>query len=377
MAEYRRRLDALRKRMADRELDAVVITTPENIFYVTGYQTVGYYYFQALVVPLEADAFMVTRRLEQSNVVARTWLEKSRAYEDTDSPIAVLADTMTEAKLGKTRVGFEKGSWFFRATEQEALFAQLDEATFVDCTGIVEDLRLVKSDVEIEVMRRAVVATEAGMKAGIEAVAAGVTENDVAAEIHYAMIKAGSEHPAISPFVASGWRCGVGHATWEHRTIEANDVVFLEVGGCVHRYHAALMRTVKLGDLDKGSAEAEELIEEAVDAALNVMRPGVAAGEVDRTCREILGRHPLEDGGGQPTRTGYSIGIGFAPDWGEGHILSLIAGEERQLEPNMTFHLIPWIVAPGVAGVGISETVRVTETGAERMTSVGRKIFRA
>jgi len=375
MAEFRRRLDGLRRRMAEQRLDAVVICTPENLFYLTGFQTLGYYYFQALVVPLEGEAFMVTRKLEHSNVTARTWLDEGIPYEDTQSPIEILASAVGDAGLSEARLGYEKGSWFFRATEQEALMAALSQARFVDCTGIVEQLRLVKSEIEIDVIRRAVSATEAGIRAGIEAVAEGVSENDVAAEVHYAMIKAGGEHPAIPPFVASGWRCGVGHATWERRTIEAGDVVFLEVGGCVHRYHGALMRTVKLGKVDRGALEAETLIEEAVDAALGMMKPGVAAGEVDRTCREILGRYRFGDGGDQPTRTGYSIGIGFSPDWGEGHILSLIADEERVLEPNMTFHLIPWIVAPGVAGIGISETVRVTKSGAERLTSLGRKIF--
>ncbi len=249
----------------------------------------------------------------------------------------------------------------------------MEDATFLDCSGIVETLRLIKSADEIAMLREAARTTEAGMRAGIEAVAAGVSENDVSAEIHQAMIRAGSHYPAISPFVASGWRCAVGHATWEDRRIEQGDCVFLEVGGCRHRYHAPLMRTLFVGEPIAEVLEAELVINEAVATAVEAMRPGVAAGDIDHMCRQALARYT--HGGTQATRSGYSVGIAFAPDWGEGHILSIQPSEARYLEENMTFHLIPWLQVPGLAGVGISETVLVTRDGAERLLDLERKIF--
>lgn len=373
MDEYDRRLAALRSAVEHRGVDALIVTTPENLCYVTGYQTPGYYYFQALVVPVEKEPFMVTRLLEDSNVQTRTWIELSRPYADTELPVGALHHALEEFGLGSARLGYERHSWFFRATEQEQLFVAMPDATFIDLTGTVERLRLTKSKEEIEVMRRAAASTEAGMQAGIDAIAANVTENDVAAAIHYAMIKAGSEYPAISPFVASGWRGSVGHATWEGRTIEQGDAVFLEVGGCRHRYHTAMMRTVFLGEPVPEVREAEKLLQEAMQSAMDVIRPGVAAGDVDTVCRSILARYHY--GGTQATRSGYSIGIAFAPDWGEGHILSILPGEATPLEENMTFHLIPWLQVPGVAGVGLSETVRVTEGGCESFFSLPREVF--
>lgn len=373
MSEFRRRLDGLRAAMREQGLEAVVLTTPENLFYMTGYQTPGYYYFQALVVPLEDEPFMVTRLLEESNVETRTWIERRRAYADTVSPIATLALAIQDFGLGQATIGYERHSYFFRATEQEQLVAECPDAVFVDCSGTVEQLRLIKSPAEIALMRKAALSTEAGMRAGIEATAAGATENDVAAEIHAAMIRAGSEYPAISPFVASGWRCAVGHATWEGRTIERGDCVFLEVGGCHRRYHTAMMRTLFVGDPPAEVAEAEALILEAMDEAIRSIRPGVTAGVVDEACRAILRRYSY--GGTQATRSGYSIGVAFAPDWGEGHILSIQPGEDRQLEENMTFHLIPWLQVPGLAGIGLSETVRVTEDGCESLFTLDRDVI--
>jgi len=373
MAEYGRRLASLRRAMARRELEAMIVTIPENLCYLTGYQTPGYYWFQALVVPLEAEPFFVTRRLEDSNVQVRTWVSQSFPYDDFENPPLELAKRIEEQDLGKARIGYERHSYFFRASEQDTCMKALPDAEFVDAYGIIEQLRLVKSAEEIEVMRRAARTTEAGMQAGIDAISAGVTENDVAAEIQWAMTKAGSEYPAIAPFVASGWRGSIGHATWEGRRIEPNEAVFLEVGGCVARYHTAMMRTVFVGDAPEVVRRAEAVVRDAMDATMAAIKPGVPAQEVDRIARKVI-REGAPDSA-QASRTGYSIGLAFAPDWGEGHILSLLEGQEQPLEENMTFHLIPWVQVPGMAGVGLSETVRVTATGCESLFDFPRQVF--
>ncbi|MCA9973318.1 MAG: aminopeptidase P family protein, partial [Anaerolineales bacterium] len=199
------------------------------------------------------------------------------------------------------------------------------------------------------------------------------TEADVAAEIHHALIKAGSEWPAIAPFVASGERGAIGHATWTDRQIRAGEPVFLEVGGCLKRYHAAMMRTVFVGEPDDSLWEAEKLVQAAMAACIAAIKPGATAGSVDAAGRAVIADSRL--GAQQSSRTGYAIGIGLPPDWGEGHILSLQPGETQTLVPNMTFHLIPWAQVPGKGGIGFSETVRVTETGCDFITSLPRKLF--
>ncbi len=375
MAEYERRLRTLRALMEQRGMDAVILTMPHDLFYLTGYQTPGYYWFQALVVPLEQEPFMVTRRLELSNISARTWIKESRPYHDFDNPPRVLADAIAEFGLANARLGYDRDAYFFRAFEQETVKATLPSATFINCTGIVEQLRVVKSDAEIIKMEQAARTTEAGMRAGIEAVAVGVSENDIAAAIYHAMLRAGSEWPALAPFVASGWRGALGHATWERRVIEKADCVFLEVSGCYHRYHAAMMRTVTVGETPKPILEAEKVCREAMDATMAAIRPGVPASAIDTIARKVIaaGAPNAE----QASRTGYSIGIGFPPDWGEGHILSMVKGHDRPLERNMTFHLIPWVQVRGHGGVGLTETIVVTETGCRSLFNLERRVFRA
>ncbi|AXK45075.1 ectoine hydrolase [Brachybacterium saurashtrense] len=360
-AEYERRLSELRRRMVERGLDAVIITDPENLMYLTDHQTTGYSFFQALIVPLEAEPLMITRALEESNVIARTWLENSRGYPDTGDAILELVSTLRDLRLGDARVGYERNSYYFPAYQQDRFHDAFGEG-LVDCFGIVEEGRIRKSQAEIEVMQLAAYAGEAGMAAGLQTAMSGATENEVAAAITAAMFRAGGEFPAVLPYVASGPRSMIGHSTWEGRMIRPGEHVFLEVGGCYRRYHTAMMRTVVNGALSESMYAAQELMKETLAELRALMKPGVTVSEVDRLARTMIESNDV--GAKLVTRAGYSIGIAFPPSWDEGYILSLLEGDERPLEEGMTFHLIPWMWGvEGTRTVGISDTVRITEDG--------------
>ncbi|HJL18158.1 MAG TPA: ectoine hydrolase [Sandaracinaceae bacterium LLY-WYZ-13_1] len=374
MEEYERRLGELRRRMRHQNLDVVIITDPENLFYLTEYQTTGYSYFQALIVPLEGEPFMVTRLLEETNVHARTWVELTRPYTDTGDAIETLWHALQEFGLHQNRtIGYERNSYYFPAYQQDRMISSWYDADFVDCFGIVEEGRIIKSGVELEVMRKAAFAGQKGMAAGLAAIRAGVTENEIAAEICAAMFRAGGEYPAVLPYVTSGPRCMIGHATWEGRTVEEGDTVFLEVGGCFRRYHAAQMRTAYVGEPPHEVREAEVLVQQALDHMLSRLRPGITVSDADRVAREILGHGHSHVGGTLVTRAGYSIGIAFAPSWDEGYIMSLKPGDHRPLEQGMTFHIIPWLFGyEGDRVMGISETIVITEHGCEPLADLDR-----
>lgn len=369
LEEYQRRLSGLRERMARRRIEVAIITDPGNLLYLTGYQTTGYSYFQALVVPLDGEPFMVNRRLEETNVWPRTWVEETRPYSDTGDAIETLHHALVEFGLDDKWLGYERNSYFFPAYQQERMLATFADNHFVDCFGIVEAGRITKSAEELDMMRRAARATEAGMAAGIEAAVPGAFENDVAAAVHEAMFRAGGEYPAVSPYITSGPRTLIGHATWEGRRIGEDEPVFLELGGCMRRYHTAMMRTVWTGrEVPRDVREAEAVSLEALQEMKQVIRPGITSAEVDHAARNIIMSNRL--GAELITRAGYSIGIAFPPSWDEGYILSLKPGDRRPLEPGMTMHLIPWLY--GVNGekvVGISDTVVVTEDGCESLFS--------
>lgn len=370
-AEYQRRLTELRQRIEERHLDAVVITDPENIMYLTDYQTTGYSFFQALVVPLTDEPFMITRAMEESNIIARTWVERTRPYPDTGDAIQMLVDALREFGLSDKRIGYERNSYFFPAYQQDCIHTTLTEAKLLDCFGIVEEGRICKSPVEIDIMRKAAVATEAGMKAGIEACEVGATENDIGAAISAAMFRAGGEAPSVMPYVTSGPRSMIGHATWEGREVQAGEHVFLEVGGCYRRYHTAMMRTVILGKLSDAMHKAQETMKLALQLLHEQVQPGMTVSDVDKLVRNIISHNDV--GARLITRSGYSIGIAFPPSWDEGYICSLKQGDSTVLRPGMTFHVIPWMW--GVEGdktCGISDTIHITDKGCESFFTLDR-----
>ena len=363
-AEYKRRIDELRQRMAERLLDAVIITDPENLMYLTDYQTTGYSFFQALVVPIDDEPFMITRMMEESNVIARTWVEKTRPYSDTGDAVQMLVESLREFGLSKKVLGYERNSYFLPAYHQDQIHTTFTDGRLMDCFGIVEEGRATKSEVEIDVMRKSAVAAKAGMLAGLEAVQPGVTENEIGAAICEAMFKAGGETPAVMPYVTSGPRTMIGHATWEGRTVQPGEHVFLEVGGCYRRYHTALMRTAVCSEINHAMLEAQATMKYALRRVREELRPGLTVSDVDNLVRTIITDNQV--GAKLITRSGYSIGIAFPPSWDEGYIISLKQGDSRVLKPGMTFHVIPWMW--GVEGdktCGISDTFYVTENGCD------------
>ncbi|MCS0495793.1 Xaa-Pro peptidase family protein [Ancylobacter sp. MQZ15Z-1] len=369
-AEYDARVAKAREGLAQAGLDVMIVTGPENLFYLTGQQTPGYYTFQALVLPVEGDPVFVVRQLEYFNFVANTFITDAAIYQDTDDPVAFLVALIDAKGLKGRRVGIDKRGWFLPIATYEALQAAL--GTVHDAAGIVEKLRVVKSPLEIGKLERSAAYVDAGLKAGLAAVKVGNTENDIVAAMMGAAIAAGSEYMGMEPLVSSGPRSGVPHGTWKRRRLEAGDPAFLEMAASHDRYHAALMRSAWIGTPPAEALDMMKVCQEVLDAALDAIRPGVACEVPHLAGQKIIDAAGYTDNFRK--RLGYSVGISFAPDWGEGGILSLNAGVKTPLAPGMTFHLPPALRIYGRFTVGVSETIVVTETGCRVLGTLDRAL---
>ena len=370
--EFAARTAKARDGVAMRGLDALIITTPENIYYLTGYSTPAYYSTQALVLPVEGEAFLFTYVVE-AEVVRKVAVVKAFAtYGPTDEPVPVLAASIRQHGLASKRIGLEMSSWFFSVALYHELVEALRDTTIVDGSGIVEALRPVKSPAEIACIREGAHAANVAMQAAFETAVPGKTENDVAGAIYDAGIRAGCEFPGSPPYVSAGPRVLLPHASWDRRRIEAGDQVYVELSGCVRRYSAALMRTWSLGVPHPQLTRLEAAINEGLDAGIAALRPGATSGDVDEACRGVIRRAGYE----YPHETGYSIGICYPPGWNETHVFNLKPGDERVIQENMVFHLVPHVDIAGVGTVGLSETVLVTRDGPEVLTSFPRAMVR-
>jgi Xaa-Pro dipeptidase len=370
--EFERRVAAVQRGMHARGLEALLLFSPEHIFYLTGYQTFGYFTYLASVVPQQGEPILILRYLESFLAKVYSWVRQVETWDDHEDPVAVTAQVLRARELGgRRRLGTEDRVLPYEIRRR--LGQALPDATFEDGTSLLEQVRIRKSPVEVAYMRQAAEYSAAGMAAGIQECTAGRSENDVAAATFAAMTRAGSEYSPHDPIVTSGWRSGVPHSTYARRRLEANDTVLLEITGTHHRYVAPLMRTAVVGQATPAVRDLAHLVLEGLDAAISAIRPGVTAGQVDDACRGIMERAGRYEHFRK--RTGYSVGFGFPPSWNEGHIVSLRKGEPAVLEPGMVFHIPVALREYGVSTAGLSETVLVTDTGREVLTKYPRELL--
>ncbi|MET4483607.1 Xaa-Pro peptidase family protein [Bradyrhizobium sp. F1.13.3] len=370
-AEYDGRLAACRAAMREREIDYLVLNSPENIYYLSGFITRGYYVFQALVVTHPSEPVLVVRRYEKVNVERLSYYGGAAIWQDTDVPAEVLAPTLSDLGTAGKTIGVDANSVFFPVSAYETLRTALPEAKFVNGSGAMGG-RAIKSPQEIAYIRRAAEARNVGFKAAQQAAHPGRTENDVAAAFHHAAISAGSEYMAGPPYIVSGPRTALPHGTWAGRRIEKGDLVQVEGSANWRRYSASLMRTWSMGKPSDDIRRAADASEAALDAAIAAIRPGSTSGDVDAACRSAVARAGLSHA--FVHRTGYSVGVGICPGWGEGAIMDLKEGDSRVLEPGMVFHIVPVLFPEPSASVGASALVVVTETGAEIISDYSRQL---
>ena len=371
-AEYDARVRRAREALAAAGLDAMIVTGPENIFYLTGQQTPGYYTFQALVLPVDGEPIFVLRQLEYFNFIANTFISNAEVYQDGDEPIGFLVNVINKRGLAGKRVAIDKRGWFLPIAYYETLQGKL--GNIADAAGLVERLRSVKSPAEVEKVTQAAHYVDAGMRAGLKAVKAGATDNDLVSAMMAAAIAAGSEYVGMEPLVSVGRRTGIPHGTWRRGRLGNDQPAFLEMAACHDRYHAALMRSAWVGGVPAEAAEMEKVCQESLQAALDALRPGEPCEAAHLACQRVIDRAGYTEN--FKKRTGYSIGISFAPDWGEGGVLSLYGGVKTELQPGMTFHLPPALRIYGRFTVGVSETVAITERGHRVLGSVPRPLLR-
>ncbi|MBO0904829.1 M24 family metallopeptidase [Jiella sonneratiae] len=368
--EYDARVARAREGLAAAGLDVMIVTGPENIFYLTGQQTPGYYTFQALVLPVDGDPVFVVRQLEVFNFIANTFITGAAVYQDHEDPIAFLTKVIADKGWNGRRIAIDKRGWFLPIAVYEALQSAL--GAIGDAAGIVEKLRAIKSPAEIEKLERAASYVDAGMAAGLQALRAGASENDLVAAMMGTAIAAGSEYMGMEPLVSSGPRSGVPHGTWKRRRLEAGDPAFLEMAACHDRYHAALMRSAWIGTPPAEAVEMMKVCQEALAVALDTIRPGVTCEAPHLAAQAVIDRAGYTDAFRK--RLGYSVGISFAPDWGEGAILGLNKGVLNELQPGMSFHLPPALRVYGRFTVGVSETIVVTDTGCRALGTIDRAL---
>ena len=366
-SELTHRLAAVRQIMRDRDLDALIVSVPENIYYLTGLDHWGFFACHVLVVPLEGTMALTCRAMERITVANQVKNAEFFGHGDTEELADYVIRILAERGLSSAKLGIEKRSLFMTPRIYEMILAGTPSADWSDGSGIIDDLRLVKSPLEQEYTRKAAAAADEGTLAAIEAIRDGASDYEVAAECNRAMILAGSEYPGFGPFIRPTTRLGEEHTTWRGDVFHDGDAVFLEVGGAFRKYQAPMGRLVYVGSAPQGAESSAELAIRGMQAICDALKPGATAGQVYQAWKDVANSAGLTDY--HRHHCGYMVSIGFPPSWtGGSMVTSLQPGSTRVLKAGMTFHAHSWFTNTDVVDYFISNTVMLTETGAENLT---------
>jgi Xaa-Pro dipeptidase len=379
--EYQERIRQTKERMVQKGIDVLLITDPANMHYLSGYDGWTFYVHQMLILVIDRDQpIWIGRGQDGNGAKATTWLshENIIAYpddyvqSDIKHPMDFVTDILKQFGQDKRSIGVEMENYYFTAKCFEQLEKGLPNSTFKDATLLVNWVRLIKSDAEIEYMKRAAKIVEKAMQAGIDMIDVGVRECDVTAAIFHAQISGteefGGDYPAIVPLMPSGEKTSTPHLTWTDDRYKDGDSINIEIAGCYKRYHSPMARTVQLGKPSEKLKALSDYAIEGINACLDMIKPGIACEEIVETWTETTKKSGIV----KESRLGYAMGLNYPPDWGE-HTASIRKGDITILQPNMTFHLIPGLWLENY-GFECSEAIRITENGCETLANFPRQL---
>jgi len=380
-AEYARRLDGVRTAMARAGLDALVITDPSNMAWLTGYDGWSFYVHQGVVLGMEGEPIWWGRAMDALGAKRTVWMDPDTqivGYEDSyvqnpdKHPMETLAALLSERGLAHGRIGVEMDNYYYTA-RAHATLARLLPGTLLDAEGLVNWQRAVKSPAELARMRRAACIVEAMHHKILEVARPGLAKNALVAEI----LRAGTlgaeghwgDYPAIVPLTPSGLDASAPHLTWDGRPLQRGEPNFFEIAGVYRRYHCPLSRTLFFGPPPDTYLRAEAAVQDATQAALDQAKPGNVCEDIANAFNARLAAH----GFAKDSRCGYSIGLSYPPDWGE-RSLSLRRGDRTVLQPGMCFHFMPalWL---DDGGIEITESVLITDHGHEKLCTLPGALF--
>jgi len=381
--EYLERIAKTKTAMQEKGIEILVVCDPANMNYLTGYDGWSFYVPQAvLVIDSEEEPLWIGRNMDANGAKHTAFIKEENmigyaddyVQSDVKHPMNYMADVIIEKGWGKKTVGVETDAYYYTARSDHELKKTLGRDTLLDGNLLVNWVRLVKSDAEIDLMKKAGKIVENVMFTAISKLAPGVRECDVVADVYQAQVKGtpdfGGDYPSIVPMMPTGEKTSAPHLTWTDEPYRSGEAVNMELAACYQRYHCPMSRTAFIGtNPPENLIKLADITVEGLNLTLDAIKPGLQAQEVEQVWREHMARHGFE----KESRIGYPIGVNYPPDWGE-HTASLRPGDTTILEPNMCFHLMLGMWMENY-GFECSEGFRVTQDGAATFADFERKLF--
>jgi Xaa-Pro dipeptidase len=339
--EYEVRRDRLILEMGEQKLDAMILFAQDSMYWLTGYDTFGFCFFQCLVVKSDGDMRLLTRSADLRQARHTSIIDSISVWRDRGNaePVIELRDMLDDMGLLGARIGVEWATHGLTAANGRSVEERLGSfATLKDASTLIPLLRAVKSPAEIEIVREAARLGDAAFEAALPLIRAGADEAEILATMQGTVLAEGGDYPANPFIVGSGRDALLCRYKSGRRKLDANDQLTLEWAGVKAQYHAALMRTVIIGTPTERHRELHAAALEALQAVEAAMQPGRTFGDVFDAHATVMEAHELARH--RLSACGYSLGARYAPSWMD--MPMFYSGNPEEIVPGMTLfaHMI-------------------------------------
>lgn len=343
--------------MKNNDLEAIIISKPENQFYISGYTGEG----QIIITQIDGAILTDFRYIEQAEKEASDY--KIIEYKSGVSPYELIYNMLQSSGIKK--VACE--SHYITVKIYEQIMQSLKDIEIVKTDSLIEELRTVKDEQEIEMIEKAQEITDKTFEHILNFIKPGVTELDLASEMEYFMKKNGAQGIAFDTIVVSGPRTSLPHGKPSDRQVQNGDLITLDFGARYNCYCADMTRTVLLGRPQSEHFNIYNIVLDAQKLALEIIKPGILCKDVDKVARDYMAGCGLDEEFGHGLGHGVGIEVHEEP--------KVSSKGVKKLLPGMVITIEPGIYIPGFGGVRIEDLIVITEEGYKNLTKSPKKFI--
>ena len=360
----KQRIEQLKNWLKEENIDAAFINSTENVFYLTNFHTDPHERLMGLFVFPEAEPFVVLPRMEVRQIKDAGWSHEVIGYSDHENPWEFIKEAIQSRSIPGSRVAFENEVVTYGRSQ--AFLNIFDAPQIVNVEDKLNQMRLVKDEKEIEIMRRAAKMADFGVEVGVSALQEGVTEMEVLAKIEYELKKKGIREMSFSTMVLFGEKAGDPHGNPGDRKLRAGDLVLFDLGVVLEGYTSDITRTVAYKSVTEKQKEIYDTVLKAELASLEASKPGNRIGDLDQIARDII--NDAGYGDYFPHRIGHGLGINVHEFPSMSHL------NDGILKEGMTYTIEPGIYVPEIGGVRIEDDVLITNDGWVTLTNYPKEL---
>ena len=365
--EFENRKKKVLESMQKEKLDALLMFRQESMYWLTGYDTFGFVYFQCLILTVNGDLILLTRapdlrQAQNTSIIKdiRIWIDKNES-----NPAEELKNILNELNLGNKTLGVEYEAYGLTGRNSIKLNNSLNRSyKLTDKSELISYLRLIKSEEEIVYVKKAAELADRALEAVWKIAKPGQSESKILADMQSVIFEGGGDYPANEFIIGSGHNALLCRYQSEKRILDDIDQLTIEWAGTYKHYHSGMFRTIPIGKANPKHIKMHEACVEALSVCENKLKPGNKVGDVFDMHAEVFDRLGYKKC--RMNACGYSLGTTFAPNWMDWPML--YTGNPVVLQPGMVFfmHMILMDSDNNIA-MNLGETYLLTDNDNERL----------